>query len=79
MPQGVHLFGGVEVDAVYLVDHVPKQVAVDHPVLHAAKHGGNHVAAVATVYALQAPQVGKEAGAALPVRADRLVVIDEGD
>ena len=43
--QRVDFLGGVEVDAVDQVDHVPHQVAGDHPVDDAIEDGGDHVAA----------------------------------
>ena len=50
---------GIEVDAVDLVDDVAEQVAADHAVNDAAKHGGDHIPAVAAVGPLQPAQVGE--------------------
>ena len=60
--QGVQLVAGGEVDAGNLVDDIPEQVAALHPVVDAAEHGGDDVAAVVTVGAREPPQVGEEAG-----------------
>ena len=58
--------GGCEVDAVDFVDHVAQEVAVDHAVDGAFEDSGDYVAAVAAVGALQAAEVGEEAGPFLP-------------
>ena len=53
--QRVDLVGGIEVDAIDQVDHVPQQVAADHAVDDAAEDRGDHVAATVAVAALQRP------------------------
>ena len=75
----VDLLAAGEVDAVDLVDHVAQQVAADHAVDHAFEDGGDHIAPVAAVGALQAAQIGEEPGAFLAVRPDGFLVVDEGD
>ena len=68
-----------EVDAVDLVDDVAQQVAADHAVDDAPEHGGDDVAPVAAVGALQAAQVGEEARALGAVGADGFLLVDEGE
>ena len=79
MAEGVDLVAAGEVDVADLVDHVAQQVAVDHPVDRASEHGGDDVAPVAAVGALQAAQVGEQPGAFLAVGPDGFFVVDEGD
>ena len=54
MAEGVDFTGGCEVDTVDLVDHIAQEVAVDHAVDGAFEDGGDHIAAIAAVRALQA-------------------------
>ena len=68
MAEGVDLVAAGEVDAVDLVDHVAQQVAVDHPVDRAVEDRGDDIAPVAAVGALQAAQIGEQAG---PLRCRR--------
>ena len=75
----VELLARVEVDAVDLVDDVPQQIAVLHPILDAAEDGRDHVAPVAAVCALQAAEVGKEAGPSRAIWTHRFLIVDEGD
>jgi hypothetical protein len=55
MAEGVDLVTAGEVNVIYSVDHVPKQIAVDHPVDRALEDRGDDVAPVAAVGAMQAP------------------------
>ena len=79
MAEGVDLVAAGEMDAVDLVDDVAQQVAVDHPVDRAFEDRGDDVAPVAAVGALQAAQIGEQAGAFRAVGADGFFVVDEGD
>ena len=79
MAEGVDLVAAGEVDVVDLVDHVAQQIAVDHPVDRAFEDRGDHVAPVAAVGALQAAQIGEEAGAFGAVGPDGFFVVHEGD
>ena len=79
MAESVDLVAAGEMDVVDLVDHVAQQVAVDHPVDRALKHGRDHVAPVAAVGALQAAQVGEQPRAFLAVGPDRFLVVDEAN
>jgi hypothetical protein len=54
MAEGVNLVAAGEVDIADLIDHVAQKVAIDHPVDRAFKNGGDHVAPVAAMGALQA-------------------------
>jgi len=66
-------------DAVELVYDIAQQVAAHHPVLHAAKHGRDHVAAVVTVGTGECAQVTEQARALLAVRQGCLLVVNEGE
>jgi len=78
MRQGVNLFAAVEMNAVDLVDDVTQQKAADHAVLHAFEHVGDDFALTAFfTFASQAAQIGKQAFAALTVRTDGFVLVDE--
>ena len=61
MTEGVDLVAAGEMDAVDFVDHVAEQITVDHPVDGALEDGGDHVAPVTAVGALQAAEIGEEA------------------
>jgi len=68
-----------EMDVVDFVDHVTKQITVDHAVNGAFENGRDNIAPVAAVGALEAPQIGEETGAFVSVRADGLLVVYKGD
>lgn len=70
---------GGKVDPVHLIDDITEEIPVDHAVDRAAKDRGDDVSAVATVRALQAPEIGEEARTFLAVRSDRFIVIHELD
>src|SRR5262249_31702529 len=70
MAEGVDLVAAGEMNVVYFVDHVTEQIAIDHAVDRTFEDSGDHVAPVTPVSALQATQIGKEAGALCTVRAD---------
>jgi hypothetical protein len=76
----VQFVAGGEVDAVDLVQQVAQQIAVDHPVLHALEHGGDHVAAFVAMGGREAAQVGEQPGTLCPIRAGGvLVLVDVGE
>jgi hypothetical protein len=75
--QGVQLVAGGEMDAVELVDDVAQQVAADHPVLHAAKHGGNHIPAIVAVGTGERAQVTEQPHALLAIRQGAFLLVDE--
>ena len=79
MAEGVDLVAAGEVDVVDFVDHVAEQIAVDHAVDRAFEDGGDDVAPVAAVGALQAAQIGEQARPFGAVRTDGFFVIHEGD
>ena len=66
-------------DAVELVDDIAQQVAADHPVLHPAKHRGNHLTPIITVRTGQGAQVSEQAHAAFAVGSCGFLVVDEGE
>ena len=65
-------------DFVDFVDHIAEEIAVGHPVEGAMKNFGNNVAAVA-ISAAEQTQIGEETVAALAVRPNCFVLIDEGN
>jgi hypothetical protein len=67
------------VDARHLVGHVAQQIAALHAVIDAAEDGRDHVATVVAVRGGEGAQVGKQAGAAAPIGADCLILVDEGE
>ena len=75
----VQLVAGGEMDAVELVDDVAQQVAADHAVLHAAKHGGDDIAPVVAVGTGQRAQIAEQARALLAVGPGGFLVVDEGE
>src|SRR5208283_2724026 len=77
VPERVDLVLGREVNPVHLVDHIPQQIPVYHPVNGALENAGDHVAPVA-IDALERTQIGEESNAARTVRAGCLILIDEG-
>ena len=79
MTEGVDLVTAGEMNAADFVDHVTKQITVDHPVDGALEDGSDHVAPVAAVGALQAAQIGEQAGSFSAVGADSFFVVHEGD
>jgi hypothetical protein len=80
VPEGVDLGRRAKVDGVDLVDDVPQEVAVDHPVHRSPEHGRDHVAPVATLrLSPQPPQVGEEPRPPLPIRPHGLLVVHERD
>ena len=54
MAEGMDFAGGCEVDAVDFVHDIAEEVPVDHAIDGAFEDGGDNVAAVAAVGALQA-------------------------
>ena len=68
-----------EVDAVDLVDDVAQQVAALHAVVDALEDGGDHVAPVAAVRALQSGAGRRTGPGPRAVGPDRFVVVDERD
>ena len=77
MAEGVDLVAAGEVNVADLVDHVAQQVTVDHPVDRAFEHRGDDIAPVAAVGALQAAQIGEQAGTFRIIGSDRFFVIHE--
>ena len=66
-------------NAVELGQYITQQVAVNHAVDHAAKHGGDGVTAVMRLGALQLAEVLEQAGAMCAVRPHGNFLVDEGD
>jgi hypothetical protein len=64
---------------IYLVDDIPQKVAVLHPILDAAEHRRNYVAAIAAVRALEAAEICKEARPPRTIGTHRFVIVDEGN
>ena len=75
----VQLVAGGEMDAVDLVDHIAQQVAVDHAVMRAFENGGDHIAPVVAVGALQAAQIGEQTRALCAIGPNGFFIVDEGD
>jgi hypothetical protein len=73
----VQLIVGGEVNAVELVDDVAQQVAAHHPVLHAAKHRGDHVTPIVAIGTGELAQITKETFALRAIRPRRLFVVDK--
>ena len=79
MTGGVDLVAAGEMDVANFVDHVAEQATVDHAVDGAFENGRDHVAPIATIGALQAAQVGKEARAFSSFGPHGFFVIHERD
>jgi hypothetical protein len=75
----VKLAAGSEMDAGDLVDDVAQQVAADHAILHAAKHGGDHIPAIVAVVAGEPAQVAEQPRALRAIGPRRLFVVDESE
>lgn len=66
-------------DAVYSIDDIAQEIAVDHAVDRAAKDRDDHVTAITAVDALQAEKAGEQAGTFLAVGADGFIVVHKLD
>jgi len=75
----MEFIAGCEMDAGDLVDHISKEVAATHTVVHALKNGGDDITPVVTIRAGELSEIGKEPRTSFPVRANRFVLIDEGE
>jgi hypothetical protein len=75
----VNFFAAVEVDAVDLVDDIPEQITIDHPVDRALEHGCNYVPAVATITPLQIFEISKQARTLGPIRSNGFFLVGESD
>src|SRR5262249_4037605 len=79
MAEGVNLVAAGEVNVVYLINHVAEEIAVDHAIDGSFKDGGDHIAPVAAVSALEAAQIGEKARTFISIGPDCFLVIHESD
>ena len=79
MAEGVDFVAAGEVNVIDFVDHVAKQVSVDHAVDGAFEDRRDDIAPVAAVGALQAAQIGEETRPFGSIGPHGFFVIDKGD
>src|SRR5690554_2945267 len=64
---------------INFVYHITQQIAVDHAVLHTFENRRDNIPAIASVFTLQATQVGEQPDPTSSIRANGFIIIDKRD